>query len=352
MVETNKVSIIIPVYNVIEYLDKAVSSIVSQTYKNIEILLIDDGSKDNSPQRCEFWKSKDSRIRVFHKTNGGLSSARNYGLRYASGKYIMFFDSDDWLDSNCIEVCIKYMEGYHVDCVIFPYIREFHNQSKPNYILGSKNNLISNGSVLEKKLFGPTRDEINSPQSIDDFNMACCKMYRRDVIGNTIFIPASIVGSAEDLAFNAEVFHRISKAYYTVDTFYHYNKMNASSITSSYDSELMRKQNNVYMHLEKLLKKNNYATNIKYITALSYRKVIGILSLGLNIVRCNESMRKKYNLLDIMLANPSVSSRFSNVDIAAFNMFWRFFWTMCKKRHTVYVMAMLIVAEKLKSYLK
>lgn len=352
MLENKKVSIIIPVYNVIEYLDKAISSIVSQTYKNIEILLVDDGSKDESPQRCELWRARDSRIRVFHKANGGLSSARNYGLKYATGNYIMFFDSDDWLDLNCIEVCVRYMESYHVDCVIFPYVREFYNQSKPNYILGNKNSFIPDATVLEMKLFGPNEDGVNSPQSIDDFNMACCKMYRRDIIGDTIFMPAHIVGSAEDLAFNAEVFHRISKAYYTVDTFYHYNKMNTSSITSSYDPELIMTQNNVYVHLENLIKKNNYALEKRYTTALSYRKIIGILSLGLNIIRCNESIRKKYILLDNILRNPLVSSRFVNIDMAAFNIFWRFFWTMCKKCYTFNVILMLSVAEKLKSYLK
>ena len=89
------VSVVVPIYNVENYLDKCVNSIVNQTYGELEIILVDDGSKDNSSKICDEWKEKDSRIKVIHKENGGLSSARNAGLEVATGEYIMFEDSDD-----------------------------------------------------------------------------------------------------------------------------------------------------------------------------------------------------------------------------------------------------------------
>lgn len=92
------VSIIVPVYNVEKYLKRCMTSILEQTYSNLEILLIDDGSPDNSGNLCDEIQSTDERIKVYHKANGGLSSARNYGLERCTGEYIFFIDSDDWIE--------------------------------------------------------------------------------------------------------------------------------------------------------------------------------------------------------------------------------------------------------------
>lgn len=102
-VDTAKISVIVPVYKVEPYLDKCVSSIVNQTYTNLEIILVDDGSPDNCPAMCEAWAEKDSRIRVIHKTNGGLSDARNAGMTVATGELMAFVDSDDWIAPDMYE---------------------------------------------------------------------------------------------------------------------------------------------------------------------------------------------------------------------------------------------------------
>ena len=97
------ISVIVPVYNTEKYLEKCVMSILNQTYKNLEIILIDDGSTDNSPQICDSLAEKDNRITVIHQPNGGVSSARNTGLDNTHGDYIMFVDSDDYIAPNMIE---------------------------------------------------------------------------------------------------------------------------------------------------------------------------------------------------------------------------------------------------------
>lgn len=102
-VDTAKISVIVPVYKVEPYLDKCISSIVNQTYKNLEIILVDDGSPDNCPAMCDAWAEKDSRIRVIHKTNGGLSDARNAGMTVAIGELMAFVDSDDWIAPDMYE---------------------------------------------------------------------------------------------------------------------------------------------------------------------------------------------------------------------------------------------------------
>ena len=99
-----EISIIVPVYNVEKYLKKCVKSILNQTLDNYEVILVDDGSTDSSGDICERLQSEDNRIKVFHKKNGGLSDARNYGVRYSSGKYITFIDSDDYIRKDYLEI--------------------------------------------------------------------------------------------------------------------------------------------------------------------------------------------------------------------------------------------------------
>ena len=99
-----KVSVIIPVYNVEKYLEECIQSVLKQTYKNLEIILVDDGSPDNCPKMCDEWAKKDSRIKVIHKQNGGASSSRNTGLDVMTGDFMCFIDSDDFIAKNYIEV--------------------------------------------------------------------------------------------------------------------------------------------------------------------------------------------------------------------------------------------------------
>lgn len=107
-----EISIIVPVYNVEKYLRKCIESIQKQTFYNIEIILVDDGSTDNSSKICDDFANRDKRIKVFHLENGGVSRARNYGMDKAIGKYIMFCDSDDYVDEKWCEILYKYIEKY------------------------------------------------------------------------------------------------------------------------------------------------------------------------------------------------------------------------------------------------
>ena len=118
-----KISIIVPVYNVEKYLKECVESILKQTYSNIEILLVDDGSKDSSPAICDEYAKKYSKVKVIHKENGGLSSARNTGLDNVSKDttYVMFIDSDDLLTPNACELMEKEITTKHADFVIGNY---------------------------------------------------------------------------------------------------------------------------------------------------------------------------------------------------------------------------------------
>lgn len=115
----NKISVIVPIYNVEKYLPTCLNSIINQTYKNLEILLINDGSSDNSGEICENYAKMDNRIHVFHKRNEGVSSARNLGIDLSVGDFISFVDPDDFLDLNLYEIVISNMEKYNADIICF-----------------------------------------------------------------------------------------------------------------------------------------------------------------------------------------------------------------------------------------
>lgn len=144
------VSVIIPIYNVECYLDTCIISVVYQTYSNLEIILVDDGSPDNSPEICDVWAEKDSRITVVHKENGGLSDARNTGLRYANGEYIAFVDSDDWISINMIENMVHAMLRYQADMVICQFVNVYPDgRTEKSFSEKRKEEILNQNQVLE-----------------------------------------------------------------------------------------------------------------------------------------------------------------------------------------------------------
>ncbi|SDB46910.1 Glycosyltransferase involved in cell wall bisynthesis [Pseudobutyrivibrio sp. YE44] len=117
------VSIILPIYNVEKYLDRCMESVINQTYRNIEIIMVDDGATDSCPQKCEEWAKKDSRIKVVHKKNAGLGEARNTGLEHATGEFVFFLDSDDFVSKDLVAQCISKQIENDADIVLYGFSR-------------------------------------------------------------------------------------------------------------------------------------------------------------------------------------------------------------------------------------
>lgn len=140
-----QISVVIPVYNVENFVEECIESVLQQTYRNIEIILVDDGSTDSSGEICDKWANKDERIIVYHKANGGLSDARNYGIQRAHGFYIYLLDSDDFLlKSDSLELMVRESETLKADIVIAAYA-ELQNDKKDHFIQQEKK-----GYLLEK----------------------------------------------------------------------------------------------------------------------------------------------------------------------------------------------------------
>lgn len=210
------VSIIIPVYNVENYLNKCLRSVVTQTYSNLEIILVDDGSTDSSPALCDKWEKSDSRIIVLHKQNGGLGSARNTGLDRAAGKYICFIDSDDYVEKNMVERLVQESETHDAQIVICGNdnvqlrngtYHEISKNSMPKSIL-ENNNAIANGLA----------DLFAHYYAIPAWN----KLYRTSLLRLNHMRFNEHVTVAEDSLFNIPLYKLAERIVSIPDILYHY----------------------------------------------------------------------------------------------------------------------------------
>lgn len=213
----NLISVIIPVYNVEQYLSKCLDSVVNQTYKNLEVILVDDGSTDNSGKICDEFALKDNRIIVIHKSNGGLSSARNEGLKFAKGQYVGFVDSDDYIEIGMYEKLLEVSLKYGSDVVCSNYYRVTNNKIYYKKILKGKNILaeISNNKGLE--------------MGFDNLPFhACDKLFERSLFNNLSFPEGQLF---EDISTISKIFMEAKKIVIYDKPLYYYNMMNLSSLT-------------------------------------------------------------------------------------------------------------------------
>ena len=146
------ISIVLPIYNVEKYIEKCMDSVLNQTYKNIEVILVDDGSPDRCPKICEEYAKKDNRIKVVHKENGGLSDARNAGIKVANGEYITFIDSDDYVDEDYVEFLYNNIEKTNADIAIGAH-RVLYDSGKVIEKATHENSVLKPKEVLERILY-------------------------------------------------------------------------------------------------------------------------------------------------------------------------------------------------------
>lgn len=206
-----KISVIVPVYGVEKYLNRCVESIVNQTYKNLEIILVDDGSPDKCPQLCDEWANRDDRIKVIHKLNGGVSSARNEGIRIATGEFLTFIDSDDYVMPEFSDV-IKFLKNNDILCV--PYYELRNGKISRIERIGLRNKYVEN---IDKKR-----------RLLINYNMVCNKIYRYNWLKNNCLKFDTKLKIAEDLKFFISNCVNKCKMDYIGIPYYVYNRNNES----------------------------------------------------------------------------------------------------------------------------
>ena len=216
-----KISVIVPVYNVSKYLSFCIESIINQTYKNLEIVLINDGSSDDSGKICDKYAKKDERIKVIHQKNMGVSNTRNLGIKLSSGEYLTFVDSDDVLNYKCIELLIsKISENTFVMGKISLFEKEIlNNNNRDKDFELSDNNLII---LAEMRI-------INSP---------CCRLYNTKILKDNNILFDNNLSLGEDLLFNLEYMNYVNRVYILNQNLYYYRRLNNDSLSSKYNKNM------------------------------------------------------------------------------------------------------------------
>lgn len=217
--EEQLVTIVVPVYNVEKYLNRCIESLVNQTYRNLEIILVDDGSPDNCPIICDEWADKDCRIKVIHKTNAGLGMARNSGIDCASGKYIFFFDSDDYVDVTIVEKCVLSARKHDSDVVIYGRCEVYEDGRCVPKEVASEKDVFVKEEVINDLLPAMFTYDMGFGVS------AWGKMFSLDTIRrfSLRFVSEREIIS-EDAYFSLEYFSNISKALIINECLYFYYK--------------------------------------------------------------------------------------------------------------------------------
>lgn len=217
-----KISIIVPIYNVEKYLNRCIESIVNQTYQNLEIILVDDGSPDQCPAICDQWALKDSRIKVIHKENGGLSDARNKGMEIASGDYIGFIDSDDWIHFQMYEKLYHILKQENADIVScdFQRVNRIENKEMNYYKEDGEIKSYCTEKALEALIIEHGLQQV-----------VWNKLYKRDLLDN-IYFPYGKYN--EDEFWSYQVIARAKKTVTTSYQGYYYFQRQDSIIGDTY----------------------------------------------------------------------------------------------------------------------
>ena len=224
--QNKKISVIVPIYKVENYLKGCVDSIVSQTYKHLEIILVDDGSPDNCPLICDELAKTDPRIKVVHKENGGLSDARNAGMDISTGDYIGFVDSDDYIDEDMYGILVNALEENDADIACCRYTKVWDDGNTEAIGNDGKTHIYEGVDGLKAYLYAKT---------VDPF--ACAKLYKSELIGNKSYVSRKvrfvkdIIG--EDNPFNIGILKDTDKLVVVGKSKYNYRQAREGAITNS-----------------------------------------------------------------------------------------------------------------------
>lgn len=256
-----KFSVIVPIYKVEKFLPKCIESILQQTYANFELILIDDGSPDNCPQICDEYAEKDNRIKVIHKSNGGLVSARNIGIKQATGNYICYVDGDDWIVKETLYKINKIIEKYSdIDMIVFNLERIFKDSNEKIEFYVEPG--LYNKDKLEKEIYPYLMYDNRKPFCVGTlFPAACNKIYKTELLKEH-YCSDERIKMGEDNAFTYECALYSNNIYFLNDILYEYNQLNETSFANSYDENRFKNNQLLTSYIEGRI--GNLNDNMEY----------------------------------------------------------------------------------------
>jgi glycosyltransferase involved in cell wall biosynthesis len=272
------ISIIVPVYKVKEeYLRQCIESLIDQTYQDIEIILVNDGTPDNGGKVSDEYSKKDKRIKVIHQENQGVSAARNRGLEIATGDWITFVDADDWIESNTCEILKKYTEQKDVDIVIFALKVNLCNKEEENPFWNKSNAYLDRDEIneLQIQILHKAVSKYSPPYNM--VGVAVCKLYKHSFLKKINLKYNEELSLSEDGVFVFTAFQHADKVIYINEFLYHYRK-HSESATHRYRKDAEASYGKGLKEFEKLIK--NYNKDDRFYTALYHRALLNIYAIS------------------------------------------------------------------------
>lgn len=308
--ETPLVSIIVPVYKAEDYIGKCISSLIHQTYKNLQIILIEDGSPDNSGQICDMYAAQDDRIKVIHhKKNCGVSKTRNDGLDIATGDYIAFVDGDDYVSCSLVEECLQCIEEHQVDVVVFDIA------------------VVENGRITPRYMDSTYFKDIKSTYTAlieDKIPNYLCNKFFKAFAWNNIHLKENT--DFEDLMIMPLVFQKLSSVYYLQKVLYFYNCDNENSITSNWSAKSKYGLFCSYLYRQPLAEELGMHEFVKYCRHRAIRSAVG--GIGFNLAKTELNQEQVIHMLDylrkeeISNTRPSIGSKYELLLYGALHAPW------------------------------
>lgn len=301
-IDTNYISVIIPVYNSERYLRKCIDSIINQTLKEIEIILINDGSTDNSFEIMEKYRQKDERIIVINTNNGGVSSARNKGIEIANGDYIIFIDSDDWCDYEMLEEMYNFAKKNKLDFVGCGYIME------------TINGRCIRSIITNQKVIGKKNKDISNILYRLELGYSVGKLYKRSILNDNNIRFNENINFAEDAIFIQEYILNIDSIGELGKGYYHYVRVNNQSLSTKYVDNMSFIMEKYWDISEKVYNKFTLYGDLMRESG-KIKEIDGvILSLYNNYkINCYKNRKQRIEEIKILLENKKIRKLINNL---------------------------------------
>ena len=345
-----KISVVVPVYHVAPYLDKCGTSILSQTYPNIELILVDDAGDDECPAICDRYAAQDDRVLCIHKENGGQSFARKDGVASATGEYFLFVDADDWLEPETVEKSLRAAQQYDADVVCFGYKRVYEKNVFDTPVFPDGRCQIWEADripELRRRIIGLVGQELANVEAADRMAPMWGKLYRRDVVMAGKWVSEREVGSSEDALFNLYALSACKRFVYIDEFLYCYRKTNEQATTRRYRRDLEEKWERLFYHFRQYISEidNDPACG----EALRNRIALSMLGIGLNELGNPDGFWAKAKNLRSVLNRPDRREAYAKLEMQHFPFKWKVFFLLCKYRQTELLVLMLQAIAVLKS---
>lgn len=301
------ISVIVPVYNSEKYLKRCIDSILNQTYKAIELILVDDGSPDNCGKICDEYAKKDKRVRVIHKTNAGVSAARNSGLEIASGNYATFVDSDDYIEPEMYGNMMEKVHQYNCDVVMCDCIKDFTDHSEI-YTHDIRAGFYDKEQLVNE--YYPhllMMENVEYPATISN----CLILFNRNKLGNLRYVVG--VRYSEDLLFGAQLVYNTDSFYYMKEQAYYHYYMNPTSATHKFTVDKWNDYKTLHFEINKYFSECesfDFSHQIDLcLLFFVYNSVSNIFSAD------NLEREKKFEIVKNILGDNEVRRMFSNIKV-------------------------------------